>query len=344
MRTIHRPRRSHRPQRRRGDLCSPATHDIVDGLGLATCAPASGATFGLGTHLVTCNATDAHGNVANATTFAVTVVDTTPPDIDAHDPITGVEATGPSGAAVSYDSPATHDIVDGPGTATCAPASGSTFGLGTSTVLCDAHDAANNPAVQTSFTVEVVDTTPPVIEFHGDVGPVEATSAAGAIVSYDLPATSDAVDGAGVAHCSPLAGSQFGLGDTNVACSAIDHAHNEAITTYFKVKVRDTTAPVIAAHGKVDAEATGPSGAIVNYTAPATTDAVDGPGVASCLPASGGLFSLGAHTVTCNAQDAAGNDSTPTTFTITVKDTTPPQSTLTIPSSASRRPVRPVRP
>ena len=149
---------------------------------------------------------------------------------------------------MTYDSPATHDIVDGPGTATCAPASGSTFGLGTSTVLCDAHDAANNAAVQTSFTVQVVDTTPPVIAAHGDVGPVEATSAAGAIATYTLPGTTDAVDGPGTASCSPLSGSQFALGDTTVACSAFDHAHNAAVITYFKVKVRDNTAPVIASH------------------------------------------------------------------------------------------------
>ena len=119
---------------------------------------------------------------------------------------------------------------------------------------------------------QVVDTTPPVIAGHGDVGPVEATSAAGAIVTYALPGTSDAVDGPGVPHsCSPLSGSQFGLGDTNVACSAFDHAtQRRPIITYFKVKVRDNTAPVIASHANLTAEATGPSGAIVTYVVPTT--------------------------------------------------------------------------
>jgi hypothetical protein len=157
-----------------------------------------------------------------------------------------------------------------------------------------------------------------------DVGPVEATSAGGASVSYGLPATSDAVDGAGEASCSPLNGSQFALGDTNVACSAIDNAHNAAVTTYFKVKVRDTTAPVIAAHGNLTAEATGPSGAVVTYTAPATSDAVDGSQSATCLPASGTTFALGSTTVACSAHDAAGNVSTPTSFSVSVVDTTAP--------------------
>jgi hypothetical protein len=89
--------------------------------------------------------------------------------------------------------------------ATCAPASGSQFALGDTTVLCDAVDAHGNQAVQTSFTVSVVDTTPPVIAAHGNET-AEATSAAGAIVTYSAPATSDAVDGAGVATGAPASG------------------------------------------------------------------------------------------------------------------------------------------
>jgi large repetitive protein len=303
---------------------SPATHDLVDGTGSASCSPASGGTFVLGTTTVTCTAVDTHGNKATDTTFAVTVVDTTPPSIDAHADITTVEATGPSGATVGYASPATHDLVDGEGFATCAPASGSTFAVGTTTVYCDASDAAGNAAVQASFTVQVVDTTPPVIQAHDDVGPVEATSAGGAIVSYTLPTTSDLVDGAGTASCSPLTGSQFALGDTTVACAAVDHAGNASAISYFKVLVRDRTAPVIAAHVDLTREATGPAGAAVTYDSPATSDAVDGPGSASCLPMSGSTFGLGTTTVTCTARDAAGNVSAPTTFTIAVVDTTRP--------------------
>ena len=52
--------------------------DIVDGNITPTCAPPSGATFPLGTTLVTCTATDAHNNTGSAS-FNVTVVDTTGP-------------------------------------------------------------------------------------------------------------------------------------------------------------------------------------------------------------------------------------------------------------------------
>ena len=302
---------------------SPGTLDLVDGPGTASCTPASGTTFALGKVSVQCTATDAHDNTSHSS-FDVTVVDTTPPNIDTHAAITKVEATGPSGAVVDYDTPLTHDLVDGDGVASCLPASGATFPLGTTQVLCDASDKAGNPSPQTSFTVQVVDTTAPVIATHGDVDPIEATSAAGAIATYVVPTWTDAVDVSGNASCSPLSGTQFKLGQTTVACAAVDHAGNAATVTYFKVTVRDHTAPVIATHGNQSAEATSAAGAAVTYTSPATSDAVDGPGSASCLPVSGSTFPLGSTTVTCSAHDAADNASTPTTFSITVVDTTAP--------------------
>jgi hypothetical protein len=306
------------------DYGSIATSDLVDGAGTATCAPATNTTFALGNTTVTCHATDAHSNAATATTFKVTVRDTTPPTIDAPANIDHVEATGASGAPVTFGLPATHDLVDGDGMATCDATSGDTFALGTTTVHCDATDAHGNHATQVNFTITVVDTTPPVIAAHADVGPVEATGPGGAFVTYAAPATSDVVDGAGSASCVAAPGSQFALGDTVVTCNASDAHHNAALPTTFKVKVRDTTAPVIAAHGDVTVEATGALGAIVTYSAPTTTDIVDGNGLASCAAASGSQFPLGTTTVTCNAVDVAGNVATPTTFKVIVHDTTAP--------------------
>jgi hypothetical protein len=46
------------------------------------------------------------------------------------------------------------DLVDGPRPVTCAPASGSTFAIGTTTVSCSASDAHGNRATG-SFTVKV---------------------------------------------------------------------------------------------------------------------------------------------------------------------------------------------
>jgi hypothetical protein len=90
----------------------------------------------------------------------VTVVDTTPPVLHLPATIT-VEATGPSGAAVTYTATST-DLVDGSRPVTCDHLSGSTFPLGSTTVQCTATDTHNNTA-HGSFTVVVRDTTPPHI-------------------------------------------------------------------------------------------------------------------------------------------------------------------------------------
>src|SRR5204862_6648097 len=101
--------------------------DIVDGNVAVSCTPASGTTFALGATSVTCSSTDAHGNSASKS-FTVTVQDTTPPTLTLPSNITA-EATGPTGAGVSFTASAT-DLVDGSVAVTCTPASGTTLALG----------------------------------------------------------------------------------------------------------------------------------------------------------------------------------------------------------------------
>ncbi len=59
---------------------SASAEDDVDGAITPSCDPASGSTFPLGHTSVMCTATDAAGNSSGAS-FAVNVVDTTPPDL-----------------------------------------------------------------------------------------------------------------------------------------------------------------------------------------------------------------------------------------------------------------------
>jgi hypothetical protein len=86
--------------------------------------------------------------------------DTTPPELTIPGHLT-VEATSPGGATITYDSSAIDDV-DGSVAVTCAPSSGSTFAIGATTVSCSAADSAGNTSTS-SFTVTVVDTTPPQI-------------------------------------------------------------------------------------------------------------------------------------------------------------------------------------
>lgn len=81
---------------------------------------------------------------------------------------------------------------------------------------------------------------------------------------------------------------------------------------------QDTQAPVIAPHDDVTVASNDPAGIAVAYAAPTATDNVDGADPVTCTPASGSSFAFGTTTVTCSAQDAAGNFAVPVTFDVGV--------------------------
>jgi hypothetical protein len=294
---------------------SASASDLVDPAPSFGCAPASGTTFPLGTTTVSCSGTDYSGNTTTDT-FDVTVVDTTAPALTVPADI-AVEATSASGASASYAASAT-DVVDPAPVVACAPASGSTFPLGTTTVTCTATDATGNQSTG-SFDVVVSDTSGPGLVLPGTIN-TEATGPSGAAVSYAV-STSDAVDPAPAVACAPVSGSTFPLGTTTVTCTATDATGNQS-TGSFDVVVGDTSGPGLVLPGTITVEATGPSGATVSYSV-STSDAVDPAPVIACAPASGSTFPVGTTTVHCTATDAAGNQSTGS-FSVVVRDTTDP--------------------
>lgn len=132
-----------------------------------------------------------------------------------------------------FASPATADVVDGAGTATCLPTSGTTFAIGSTTVTCSASDAAGNTASRV-FNVSVRDTTPPALTVPTGIS-ATATVGSGVPVTFSASAT-DAVDGSGPVLCSPASGSVFPVGVTTVRCAATDRAGNTG-TAMFNVSV-----------------------------------------------------------------------------------------------------------
>jgi hypothetical protein len=182
-------------------------------------------------------------------------------------------------------------------------------------------DGHGNTATKT-FTVLVQDTTPPTITSTSGNLTAEATSSLGATVSYAGATATDAVSAVTIAY-SQASGTTFALGTTTVTVSATDAAGNVSTRT-FTVTVRDTTGPVITGTlAAIAAEATGPSGATATWSDPAATDALGVVGF-SYSRAPGSTFALGTTTVTYYAYDAAGNHSATRSFTVTVRDTTPP--------------------
>lgn len=127
--------------------------DVIDGPLPVVCSPASGSTFAAGITTVRCQATDFSANTTFGS-FTVTVTGGAP-ILTLPDDIT-VEATSPTGTAVTYTVTATEG-----GVVSCSPASGFLFPLGSTTVNCTATNAAGSTSG--SFTVTVIDTTPPDI-------------------------------------------------------------------------------------------------------------------------------------------------------------------------------------
>lgn len=168
------------------------------------------------------------------------------------------------------------------------------------------------------------DTTPPVFSNIPANIIAEATSPAGAVVSYTAPTASDAVSGTVAVTCTPASGASFALGVNPVNCTASDAAGNSA-SAGFNVTVNDTTPPAISsvpANITITAAA-GATGAIATWTAPTASDLVSGIRPLTCAPASGSSFLIGTASVNCSASDIAGNSAS-SGFNVTVLAAPPP--------------------
>lgn len=188
------------------------------------------------------------GNVPIA--LSGTGIDQTPPVLSNVPGNMTLEATGPGGAAATYTAPTATDNVDPTPTVGCAPASGSTFPLGTTTVTCTATDVSGNTATG-SFTVTVRDTTPPALSGVPSSQTVPATGPNGAVVTFALPTATDAVDGPITPVCVPAPGATFAIGTTTVVCRATD-AHGNSASASFSVTVTGAVAQIQALQAQVD--------------------------------------------------------------------------------------------
>ncbi len=185
---------------------TPTASDNCPGA-TVSCSPASGSTFQKGVTSVTCTATDASNNTSSCS-FSVTVNDNEPPTLTCPGN-QSVIGTGPT--VVNYTTPTPTDNCPGVSAATCVPASGSAFPVGTTTVTCTATDAVELTAT-CSFTVTVTTCT---LTCPADV--TVGTTGTSATVNYTAPT---AVGSCGTVTCSPASGSSFPLGTTTVTCNS----------------------------------------------------------------------------------------------------------------------------
>ena len=279
-----------------------SAYDAVDGAVSVTCDPPSGSHFGLGSMAVQCSASDARGNTS-AGGFNVRVSSVSDPFPGQPRPDITAEATGPDGAIVTFNNGAGYEDADGRIVADCLPSSGSRFPLGSTQVTC---------SDSTTFRVHVVDTTAPVLHVPSNLS-AQAPDDDGAVVTFEATAN-DIVDGAIAVECVPASGSRFAVGTTRVHCAAGDSRGNNAFGE-FDVTV---LAPLPPPTDSITAEATGPGGAIVTFSAGGdigTGDDHNGRPITGCAPASGSLFPIGTTIVTCSDGSR---------FNVIVVDTTAP--------------------
>jgi len=291
--------------------------DNVDGTGNATVSGTVN-TAVAGTYTLTYRYTDAAGNAADPITRTVTVVplDTQNPVITlTGDAVLTVEA----GAAFTDPGATFSDNLDGTGAA-IASGSVNTSALGTYTLTYNYTDAQGNAATPVTRTVNVVDTTAPVITVEQSTYTVEV----GSTFSLPTATASDNLDAdASVTATGSVDAST--VGSYTLTYSHTDSEGNAATAVTVTVIVEDTTAPVVTLTG--DATVTLEAGATFTDAGATASDNYD---ATAAVVVSGTVNNgaLGTYTLTYTSTDASGNVGT-ATRTVTVIDTTSPVITVT---------------
>jgi peptidoglycan/xylan/chitin deacetylase (PgdA/CDA1 family) len=249
------------------------------------------------------------------------VVDISAPTIATHADVIA-EATSSAGANVTYTLPAVTDNVDSGILATCTPAAGSLFAMGSTTVTCSAHDAANNQATPTTFTVGVIDSTGPVITLSGSAS---MNIALNSVFSDPGASAIDAVDGS--VAMTPSGTVNTALVGTYVITYGAQDAHGNHSQAIRTVHVLDTQAPVINLNGTAttnvavgvaysDAGATVTDDVDQNLT---INVFIDGGATTTIAGISINTSVPGSHTIVFSATDSSNNTGS-VTRTVVVSD------------------------
>ncbi|HEX8775139.1 MAG TPA: immunoglobulin-like domain-containing protein [Pyrinomonadaceae bacterium] len=279
----------------------------------------AGNFFPIGTTTVTYTVTDAGGNTATATQ-TITVSDNTPPVVIANgdDPLTPDINEAPAltvecGGAIVDPGATAKDSCVGPVAVTTNVNSIDTHVPGTYTLVYSATDGTNTGTA--SRTVNVVDTTPPVIALNGaNPMTVECHS-----TFVDPGATAN--DGCAGSFAATPSGTVDANtpGTYSITYTATDPSGNAATPVTRTVNVVDTLAPVITLNGAnpmtVECH--------TSFTDPGATahDACNGP-VGVVASGSVNVNVPGSYTITYTSTDGA--HSSTATRTVNVVDTTAP--------------------
>jgi Bacterial Ig domain len=307
----------------------------LDGSALSACSnPATYSGLAQGSHTFAVVAQDTVGNQSSAASFSWTV-DTTPPPAPA---ITSKPSnpTNQTSANFSFNDTEVASSflcqLDGGAFSACSsPAAYSGLGQGSHTFAVEAQDAAGNQSAGSSFTWTIDTTAPPSPAITST--PANPTNQTGAVFSFsDTEAGTTLLcqlDGNVFSTCvSPLTYSGLSQGSHTFAVEAQDAAGNQSNVASFSWTI-DTTPPPIPSIISKPNNPTNQSTAIFGFS---DTEVgaiflcqLDGSVFSVCVsPATYFGLSQGIHTFAVEAQDAAGNQSSPTSFSWTIDVTPPP--------------------
>lgn len=310
------------------DLYADAGAEATEGLTDKIVAVSTVNTDAVGEYTVKYNVTDAAGNAAAEAVRTVHVVDTTKPVIvlndspemklEVHNTYTEKGAT----ASDNYDGDLTGRIV--------IKGSVDQDKVGTYTITYDVTDNNGNKAVQVIRTVNVVDTTPPVITITQVDGKTDLTIEVGTQYT-DAGATAKDNYDSDADITAKIAASGFVnkdvVGDYTINYDVTDANGNKAEQMTRTVHVVDTQNPVITLKGEpvvtlevhtpyIDEGAT----ASDNYDKDLTGKIVVNNPVKANV--------VGTYTVTYDVADSSGNKAERVTRTVIVQDKTRPIITL----------------
>lgn len=288
-----------------------------------TSGPASGGSFPAGPTTVTYTAIDPSSNTASCS-FTVTVNDNIPPTISCPADFSVNVSAGQCSATVNYATVTANDNCPGVTVArTAGPASGSTVGVGTTTITHVATDAASNTA-SCSFVVTVVDNQAPAITCPANITVGNIVGNCGALVSWTDPVGTDNCPGSvTVQSAGPASGSPFTAETTTTISFEVTDGAGATASCSFTVTVDDTELPVLTCPANINTTVdAGQCSAVVSFADATFSDNCPGGSISQTggLP-SNSQFGVNSspNTVTYTATDAAGNTGT-CSFTISVSD------------------------
>ncbi len=183
-------------------------------------------------------------------------------------------------------------------------------------------DINGNTATCTALVTVVDNIAPTFSSFPADIT-VNATSAAGAVVTYSTPVAADNCSATAAKTAGLASGATFPIGTSTVTYTATDLSGN-TFARSFTVTVAGLMPSIVCPANITVNNTPGQCGANVSFAATETTGIPASVITYSIAP--GSFFNIGTTTVTATATNAVGVSSC--TFTVTVVDNVAPVFTI----------------